>query len=192
VLKVVSEEILHKSDLGGIVFLDDVSSAAISSAAQKVLAGLKEPLGKTVRGFLLEEVINFEPGLGRELFLGLRSSSEFGPVFTMGFGGTYIEALGAAMRENQSTILFKQGLTSPQRLAEKLDEALFFRWITGKVRGVKGLGQADDIRDADGRRFSQIDRSAKNRFKRIRIMSCYLLNSSRDKIFEINNRLPPF
>ena len=145
VLKVVSERILHKSDLGCVAFLEQVTPAAVREAARAMVDGLPAELRASVLGVVLERAIPFEPGLGHELLLGLRHSPELGAVFAIGFGGTYVEALAAATLPGQSTILFKPGVTSDRRLQAKLEHSLFFRWASGRVRGMAGLAPADEL-----------------------------------------------
>lgn len=144
VLKVVSERILHKSDVGGVKLIGSVTPDEVRAVAQRMLDGLPAELRSAVRGMLLEEAVPFDAGLGRELLLGMRHSAEFGLVFTVGFGGTYVEALAAATKADQSTILFKPGVTSGGRLAEKLKGSLFFRWASGGIRGVDALAPAPE------------------------------------------------
>lgn len=147
VLKIVSPRILHKTDVGGVAFVSPVDASTVAAAAQKMVAGLPAELRDGVLGVLLEEAVDFEARIGHELLLGMRHTPDFGPVYTIGFGGTYVEALAAATRDDQSTILYKPGLTDEARLAEKLDQALFFRWASGQVRGVKGLCSPKELRE---------------------------------------------
>jgi acyl-CoA synthetase (NDP forming) len=138
VLKVVSPRILHKSDVGGVAFLERVTEESVRDAALAILDGLPGELRSSVRGLVLEEAVPFEPGLGRELLLGLRRSDAFGAVVTVGFGGTHVEAMAAATH-GESTILLEPGV-APETRSVKLARALFFRWATGRVRGVPGAG----------------------------------------------------
>ncbi len=142
VLKIVSEKILHKSNVGGVVFLDAPTPKKIRDAAKKMITRLPPELKPSVRGILLEEAVSFEPGPGRELYLGMRQTREFGLVSTIGFGGTYIEALEKATRSDQSTIVFKPDITTKKQLRNRLEDTLFFRWTTGQIRGVKATSSA--------------------------------------------------
>ena len=148
VLKVVSPQILHKTDLGCVAFLNTVTPEAVIAAATQMQAGLPAELASTVQGYLLEERIAFTGGVGRELLVGMRHAPEFGPVYTVGFGGTYVEALAEATRADQSTVLYTPGVTEPARLDEKLAQALFFRWTSGQVRGVKGATTPEALKAA--------------------------------------------
>lgn len=145
VLKVVSEHILHKSDVGGVVLLKEFSLEALKQATETMLAGLPSDLRSSVSGVLVEEAIDFESKLGHELLIGMRDTPDFGPVYTIGFGGTYVEALAQASKDNQSTILYKPGLTSKEQFEAKLEKSLFFKWISGKIRGVDALCKKDEL-----------------------------------------------
>jgi len=151
VVKVVSPAILHKTDVGGLAFVDALDTAALDAARATILGRLTADLAGGVVGFVVEERVPFTGGLGRELIVGLRQSGEFGPVVTLGFGGTAVEALSGALKPNQGSVLLSPTLTDAGRRAERLDEALFFRWITGGVRGVPGLQAPEEARaDLEG------------------------------------------
>jgi acyl-CoA synthetase (NDP forming) len=139
VIKVVSPQILHKSDVGGVKLIRDFSPEAVAKVGQGILDGLPAELREGVLGLLVEEAVDFESRIGHELLVGMRNTPDFGPVYTVGFGGTYVEALAAATKTDQATILTKPGLTSEARLGEKLQGSLFFRWGTGQIRGVDAL-----------------------------------------------------
>ncbi|MDE1881227.1 MAG: acetate--CoA ligase family protein [Euryarchaeota archaeon] len=89
VLKVVSPDILHKTDVGGVALgLRDAASVAAA------LRGMQQRLAKVaptsrVEGFLLERMVEG----GRELILGVQRDPEFGPVIVFGMGGIYVEVL---------------------------------------------------------------------------------------------------
>lgn len=158
VLKVLSERVLHKSDMGAVCFIDAALPGAVREAGRRMVEALPPAVQDSVLGLILERAVSFTPGLGHELLLGVRRSPEHGAVFTLGFGGTGVEALAAAMRPDQATILFKPGLTTDERLAAKLDHALFFRWASGQVRGVRGASAPDLLRRAIERWVGALER----------------------------------
>jgi len=139
VVKVVSPAILHKTDVGGVAFLDKLDLRSLAATIARMEDALPADLVAGVCGWLVEERVPYTPGLGRELLLGLRNTPEFGPVITVGFGGTAVEALDEAMRPNQATVLLHPALTSAPERRRKLAASLFGRWITGRVRGVRGV-----------------------------------------------------
>ncbi len=85
-LKVVSQDILHKSDVGGVrlgLQPEDVKAAV---AAMSELPGIA---GKRVEGWLVEEMAR--PGL--EIVVGAFRDPQFGPMIMVGLGGIFVEIL---------------------------------------------------------------------------------------------------
>lgn len=85
VFKVVSPELVHKSDAGGVVL--DIADAAAARAAFGRLAELG---GSRGRGVLA--CVQAPPGL--ELVAGMVRDPEFGPALMFGLGGTAVELWG--------------------------------------------------------------------------------------------------
>jgi acyl-CoA synthetase (NDP forming) len=87
-VKVMSPQILHKSDVGGVrVGLHN--SAEVRSAIAAMLANpaiANQPLD----GFLIEEMAP----VGQELVVGGLKDPQFGPLVMVGLGGIFIEVLG--------------------------------------------------------------------------------------------------
>ena len=89
VLKIVSPEIVHKSDVGGIIV--DVEDEAEAEAgftriAQTVRRANPEA---TITGVLVQGMVHG----GRELIAGMTRDRLFGPLVMFGLGGIYVEAL---------------------------------------------------------------------------------------------------
>lgn len=91
VLKVLSRDISHKSDVGGVVLnltsADSVRAAAISILAN---AGAKRPDAK-LDGFMVQPMV-LRPK-ARELILGIANDPTFGSVIVFGHGGTAVEVI---------------------------------------------------------------------------------------------------
>lgn len=83
VMKVVSPEILHKSDLGGVILdiRDDDTALAAFEAIEKAATG------KDFRGVIIYPMIRD----AQEVLLGLSHDPQFGPVVVFGLGGIYTE-----------------------------------------------------------------------------------------------------
>lgn len=84
VAKIVSEEILHKTDVKGVkVGLQN------SDEVKETFSDMYNRLSKqfNVKGVLLEKMV--PPGI--ELIVGLQNDSQFGPVIMLGLGGIYTE-----------------------------------------------------------------------------------------------------
>lgn len=89
VVKLVSRDVAHKSDLGGVV-LDVTSAAGAEAAARSIAAGLAEGQpGARLDGFALSPMLR--RGDAQELILGVGRDPVFGPVILFGAGGVATE-----------------------------------------------------------------------------------------------------
>ncbi|MDD1716044.1 MAG: acetate--CoA ligase family protein [Methanolinea sp.] len=89
VAKVISPDIVHKTDAGGVV-RGIRSAEEASSAYSTIVARVRESVpGAEIRGIILEE--ECAPGL--ELLVGGRTDPAFGKVLTFGMGGTLVELI---------------------------------------------------------------------------------------------------
>ena len=88
VAKIASEQIVHKSDIGGVqVGLQD--GAQVEAAWREIMASvLKHQPGATIDGLLIEKMA---PRGGVELMIGVTRDPVFGHVMTFGLGGIYVE-----------------------------------------------------------------------------------------------------
>ncbi len=86
VLKIISPQWLHKSDLGG-VRLNLGSEAQVSLAFQEMAAlfARQTPKGE-LQGLLVQRQVQ-----GTELLFGIKQDPQFGPVLVAGMGGIYTE-----------------------------------------------------------------------------------------------------
>ena len=90
-LKVLSEDITHKSDVGGVV-LDIDSPAAAGEAARHMLERIRELCPDAdIAGFTVQPMAR-RPG-AHELIVGAATDSVFGPVVLFGEGGTAVEVI---------------------------------------------------------------------------------------------------
>ena len=85
VMKIVSPDILHKSDVGGVKL--NITDEAAASAAYHQLAAL----GRRVdfKGVIIYPML----AKAREVILGFTRDEQFGPVIAFGLGGIYTEVL---------------------------------------------------------------------------------------------------
>ncbi len=90
VLKVVSQQISHKSDIGGVV-LDLRDGQSLSQAVEEMEKRLKRDFPKAqITGYMVQPMI----AGGKELILGGTQDQQFGPVVLAGIGGIFVEVLG--------------------------------------------------------------------------------------------------
>jgi acetate---CoA ligase (ADP-forming) len=89
VAKVVSADILHKSDIGGVV-LDINSAAEVKKAFNDITARVKKLKGKPrLEGILIAQQVKAD----LELVVGASLDAEMGPVVLFGTGGVDIELM---------------------------------------------------------------------------------------------------
>ncbi len=86
VVKIVSETLTHKSDVGGVAL--NLSSP---EAARKASQDMIERLGDKIDGFTVQPMIN-RPG-AHELILGLTRDQTFGPIIMFGAGGMGVQVI---------------------------------------------------------------------------------------------------
>jgi acetate---CoA ligase (ADP-forming) len=89
VMKIVSPEILHKSDAGGVkVNIKD--EAGVRSAYSTILANAKEYRADAhIHGIAIQEMAPW----GTEVILGSVNDPTFGPTMMFGLGGIFVEVL---------------------------------------------------------------------------------------------------
>lgn len=90
VMKIISPDILHKSDVGGIKLNLD-SASAVEEAYQQMMRGIaaKMPAAR-LDGVLIEACAP----KGQEVIIGMRRDANFGPLMMFGLGGIYVELFG--------------------------------------------------------------------------------------------------
>jgi acyl-CoA synthetase (NDP forming) len=154
VLKVVSPDILHKSDAGGV----KVGLARAAEVEDAVRAMMKRPAIESARidGFLLEEMAP----AGLEVVVGGLRDPQFGPLVMVGLGGIFVEVLA-----DVSFRICPIARLDAEEMVDELKGAALFRGVRGrrpvsrdavvdvllKVGGEKGLmmTHGDDIAEAD-------------------------------------------
>lgn len=87
VLKVVSPQIVHKSDVGGVV-IDIRNEKELFQAYHGIVKNVEEKAPKTViDGFFIQEMISG----GQEVIVGGKWDSTFGQTIAFGLGGVFVE-----------------------------------------------------------------------------------------------------
>ncbi|MDP2357578.1 MAG: acetate--CoA ligase family protein [Beijerinckiaceae bacterium] len=87
-LKIVSPQILHKTEVGGVA-LGLASQADVKQAAERMLASARRAHpDATIEGFLVQEMAS-----GVEVLVGVREDSQFGPMLVLGSGGVLVELM---------------------------------------------------------------------------------------------------
>ena len=89
VMKVVSKDIIHKSDAGGVA-LDLVNQNEVIDAYQAIMRSCREyKADALIQGVEVVEMV--KPGV--ETIIGARQDASFGPIVMFGLGGIYVEVM---------------------------------------------------------------------------------------------------
>ena len=87
VAKIISQDVLHKSDVGGVI-LGLETPAAVASAVETLIARMQR-LGARLDGILLQRQV----ASGIEALVGVTTDPTFGPLLVCGLGGTLVEVV---------------------------------------------------------------------------------------------------
>jgi len=89
VLKVLSPDVVHKFDVGGVQ-LNLNSDSDVRQAFEKIMNSVKQHIPEArIEGVLVQAMAK----KGREVILGLKRDPQFGPILMFGLGGIYVEVL---------------------------------------------------------------------------------------------------
>jgi len=89
VLKILSPDIIHKSDVGG-VRIDVKDAKEVQESYQAIIANVKKyKKNARIQGIFIEE---FAPK-GVEVIIGALKDPQFGPALMFGLGGIFVEVL---------------------------------------------------------------------------------------------------
>jgi acyl-CoA synthetase (NDP forming) len=154
VVKVMSPDLLHKSDAGGV----RVNLRTAAEAATAIRDMMREPAIAAARidGFLVEEMAP----AGQEVVIGGLRDADFGPLVMVGLGGIFVEVLAdVAFRICPITRLDAEEMLAELKGAALLDGARGRKPISKtaiidallKIGGEAGLlmRHAGDIKEAD-------------------------------------------
>jgi acetate---CoA ligase (ADP-forming) subunit beta len=89
VLKIVSPDIIHKSDIGGVK-LNLANATQVGRAYAEIMAAAKKANKKAdIQGVSVQKMA--KPGV--EVIMGMSKDAQFGPVLMFGLGGVFVEVL---------------------------------------------------------------------------------------------------
>jgi acyl-CoA synthetase (NDP forming) len=166
VIKVLNPYIVHKTDVGGIRFvernplkinkvcqdmLQDIPrrfkewTTQFSAAESKKRWTLKR-IEQEIRGFLICELIEYDKtGFGTELLMGLRHSREFGPIATIGVGGVEIEYLSERIKEGKAVSIGSPHILFKKDILRILKPLAIYDKLVGMVRGKEALISQEEL-----------------------------------------------
>lgn len=119
VLKLVSPDVLHKSDFGGVA-LDIKDPEGIEDKwSQMILQIADENPVALIEGFLIEEMLP----RGAEVIVGAIRDEQFGPVVMFGIGGVAVELM--------KDVSFRLAPVTREEAFEMISEVKGFPLLTG-------------------------------------------------------------
>lgn len=87
VMKIVSPQVIHKSDVGGVV-TGIANEAQLEAAYEQIVQNVKQKCPEAhIEGILVQK----QAPKGTEVVVGALRNEQFGPVVMFGMGGIYIE-----------------------------------------------------------------------------------------------------
>jgi acetyltransferase len=126
-LKIASPDILHKSDVGGVL-LNVPDAEAVARGYEKVIANARAARPEAeISGVYIQQMIP----AGQEVIIGVARDAQFGPLVMFGSGGVEVEGL-------KDVAFALAPLTRDD--AEYLLEST---WAGRKLRGYRNLPPAD-------------------------------------------------
>ncbi|SEV93987.1 acetate--CoA ligase family protein [Halobacterium jilantaiense] len=129
VMKIVSPDILHKSDIGGVKV--GVSDEEVADAYEDLVTRAKnyQP-DATILGVQVQEMVDVDAGT--ETILGMNRDPQFGPLLLFGLGGIFVEIL-----EDTSVRVAPVSDREAGEMIDELDSAPL-------LRGARGRDPADE------------------------------------------------
>jgi acyl-CoA synthetase (NDP forming) len=123
-MKVVSPDIVHKSDAGGVkLYLND--EKAVERAFGEII---ESALSVTAKERVLGTILSPMVAGGQECIVGMIRDKQFGPVIMFGLGGIFVEIL--------KDVSFRAVPMTEQELDDMIGETKGYKLLTG-IRGEK-------------------------------------------------------
>jgi acetyltransferase len=134
VMKVVSPDIMHKTDIGGVE-LNLTNSNMVRIAFDEIMRKSRkaQPLSK-IYGITVDKMVP----RGREMIIGMSRDPQFGPMVMFGLGGIYVNFL--------KDVAFRLAPMNTREVQQMMEETRSYSLLKG-VRGEKPA-DIDTIREA--------------------------------------------
>ena len=132
VMKIFSPDIVHKSDVGGVV-TDLRTEEELTRAFDKMMEDVKElkPTAR-IQGVIIEKFL-----AGVEVIIGVTKDSQFGHVLMFGMGGVFVELL----KDTSFRLIPIEPVDAEDMIEEVRGHALLagFRGKRGNIESLKEL-----------------------------------------------------
>jgi acetyltransferase len=122
VLRVVSPDIIHKTDVGGVV-LNLKTTEEVRNAYDGILTGVARFMPRArIHGVMVYHMVP----RGREMIIGMSQDVQFGPLVMFGLGGIYVNFL--------KDVSFRLAPLSEPEAREMMEETKAYALLKG-IRG---------------------------------------------------------
>jgi len=121
-MKIVSPDIIHKSDAGGIK-LNLSNAEEVKAASDEIM---RNALNVTTRENIVGVLLSPMVPPGQECIIGMIRDAQFGPVIMFGLGGIFVEVL--------KDVSFRVAPLADEDIDEMIEEIKGYKILTG-VRG---------------------------------------------------------
>ncbi len=139
VVKVISPDILHKTDVGGVAIVPN-SLDAILEAIRGMEKRFVLPVNGAVphvEGYTVNEFVTHEPKIGHEMIIGYRFARDFGPVISFGPGGIFAEYLASNFKEGSANLFLSPETATREFVTELLSKNVVRTLAAGGLRNTK-------------------------------------------------------
>ncbi|MDR0952796.1 MAG: acetate--CoA ligase family protein [Elusimicrobiota bacterium] len=135
VIKILSSKTLHKTDKGGV-------KVCLKNDAPAVFSQMVKDFPE-IDAFMLVEFISYPHfALGQEILLGARFDKAFGPLITLGIGGTDAENITKKLRPGVApSIVAAKGAD----FKDFVSSSFIWQYTGGLVRGGKANAKVEDL-----------------------------------------------
>jgi predicted CoA-binding protein len=174
VLKVVSPDIVHKTEAHGVQTVareireveaafdrmvrevPDAYATFLESHAGELPPTLTDLTGDELRQRLAERTVgillcSFMPsdaqGFATELYVGIRDTTEFGPIISAGLGGVEMEILARRTREGAAVAISPTGALDGDRFLGLFRRTLSYERLSGAMRGSDRMVEDEILRE---------------------------------------------
>jgi len=126
VMKIVSKDIIHKSDAGGVKV--GLQNDEVSKSFEEILSNARKyNQNAKIEGVLVQQMIES----AREIILGAKNDPLFGPLIMFGLGGIYVEVL--------KDVIFRLAPINEQEAINMVESIKTAKLL----KGVRGQAPAD-------------------------------------------------
>ncbi len=146
VVKVVASGIAHKTEAGGVAIVPRTSDAVAAA-----VRGMAARIGDAAAEYLIVAFVEHAAGLGGELLVSLRWTDDFGPVVTVGAGGTDAEAIARHLLPDARVSIVSPALTPRHDLPAALAGSIGVELATASLRGMPPRLPMDRLADVVAR-----------------------------------------